>query len=295
MTMKANYNEKLVEAFQKMSDEQKAEFYKPADAQSYEELQKRLQSAFCSSTPAPEKTTIEGWVAIQDFPSYMINRSGDILSTLTNKVLKPAKHKSGYVLVSLRKEGKSYTQKLHRLIAKAFIPNPENKPFIDHINGIRDDNRIENLRWCTNQENVSFPLAVENNRKARIGIPQSKNTIAKRTEVFQEKYGKKIAQYSIDGELIGTYKSINEAARVYKIKPTTISLCCQGINQNAGGFIWRFYTITPCEKIDVVKSLHHNRKLCMNCGNSQLINNSLWCKIKDCKALYYACHKYKDT
>ncbi len=61
--MRNNHNEKLVEAFQKMSDEQKAEFYKPGSAQSYEEIQKRLESMFCPSTPAPEKKVVEGWVA----------------------------------------------------------------------------------------------------------------------------------------------------------------------------------------------------------------------------------------
>ena len=77
-------------------------------------------------------------------------------------------NKAGYNLVSIK--GTSY--RVHRLVALAFIPNPENKPFIDHINGIRNDNRVENLRWVTNKENSNFPLAKKNKSKAQINNPK---------------------------------------------------------------------------------------------------------------------------
>ena len=73
------------------------------------------------------------------------------------KIISQSKHPTGYMMVSLCKDASARTFKVHRLIAEAFIPNPENKPCIDHINTIRDDNRIENLRWCTHKENVNNP------------------------------------------------------------------------------------------------------------------------------------------
>ena len=72
-----------------------------------------------------------------------------------SREVKPCKDKNGYVVVSLCKNGKQKFFKVHRLLALAFIPNPENKTDVDHINGIRDDNRLENLRWLTHKENLN--------------------------------------------------------------------------------------------------------------------------------------------
>lgn len=78
------------------------------------------------------------------------------------KIKSKCKDKDGYELVNLKKEGKHKPGKVHRIVAEAFIPNPENKPYIDHINGIRYDNRVENLRWCTQKENLNFEIARKN-------------------------------------------------------------------------------------------------------------------------------------
>lgn len=98
--------------------------------------------------------------------TYEISKSGIIKSTLnrraktgrkpTGKPLKQVLGRSGYYQVYLRRDTKRSNQislLLHRLIAINFIPNPENKPQVNHINSIRTDNRIENLEWCTNSEN----------------------------------------------------------------------------------------------------------------------------------------------
>lgn len=180
------------------------------------------------------------WVVCEDYPSYMINRKGEVRSLLTNKILRPAKLKTGYMCVALRKNGESKTVRVHRLLAKAFIPNPDNKPHVDHINGVRDDNRLENLRWCTNQENQSFELARLNNSKALTGRKQSPEAVAKRAKTLQKSIGKKVNQYTLDGEFVASYNSFNEARRLTGVWDASVRSCCIGRFKQAGGYIWRF-------------------------------------------------------
>ena len=91
--------------------------------------------------------------SIDGYENYIIYEDGLIYNQKTDIFIKEYYDKDGYKLTSLRKDGNNRMFKVHRLIALAFIPNPHNKPFIDHINRIRDDNRIENLRWVTSTEN----------------------------------------------------------------------------------------------------------------------------------------------
>ena len=184
------------------------------------------------------------WVVCEDYPLYKINRSGEVKSSLTNKIIKPAKLKTGYMCVGLRKDGKSYTVRLHRLLAKAFIPNTENKPHVDHINGIRDDNRLVNLRWCTNKENQNFELARINNSQALTGKKQSKEAVEKRAKTLQKSVGKKVDQYNLDGSFIRSFNSFNEAARITGIWQASIRNCCIGKHQHAGSYVWKFHEVT---------------------------------------------------
>jgi len=107
---------------------------------------------------------MEEWKEIQEFPEYEISNLGRVRSLKQGKgaraidgILKGGKDGCGYSCVALRHNGTQSHQKIHRLVAKAFIPNPEEKKEIDHINRIRDDNRVENLRWATRKENNLNP------------------------------------------------------------------------------------------------------------------------------------------
>ena len=84
---------------------------------------------------------------------YQISNLGNIYSKRNNRNLKPCLNNKGYYRVNLYQKGKQKTMEIHRLIALHFIENPENKLCIDHINRVRTDNRLENLRWATHTEN----------------------------------------------------------------------------------------------------------------------------------------------
>ncbi len=82
------------------------------------------------------------------------------------RIMSMHKSNGGYYQVPLCKDSRKKLVTVHRLVACAFIPNSQNKPCVDHINGIRTDNRVENLRWCTIKENLNFDLARSNISKA---------------------------------------------------------------------------------------------------------------------------------
>jgi hypothetical protein len=108
--------------------------------------------------------------SIEGYPNYTINRNGYVRNKKTGKILKPILNGMGYCGVVLYKDGKPKTLSIHRLIAIAFIPNPENKPCIDHINRIRTDNRIENIRWCSYKENRNNYPMFKNNTSGITGV-----------------------------------------------------------------------------------------------------------------------------
>jgi hypothetical protein len=91
--------------------------------------------------------------SIEGYENYLIFEDGVVMNSKSGRELKPILNNDGYYKIGLRKDNKQKFFRLHRLIALAYIPNPDNKPFIDHINRNRGDNRIENLRWATLSEN----------------------------------------------------------------------------------------------------------------------------------------------
>ena len=84
---------------------------------------------------------------------YRVSNLGRVKNTITHNFLKNYLHKSGYVRINIKKLQKNNNCRLHRLIARAFIPNPENKKTVNHIDGNKQNNSIENLEWLTQKEN----------------------------------------------------------------------------------------------------------------------------------------------
>lgn len=95
---------------------------------------------------------MEKWKVIENFPMYSVSSHGNIRNNTTSKVLKVTKDKDEYCRVTLRNEHEGVNVKVHRLVAEAFIPNPDNKPTVDHIDRNRSNNTVTNLRWNTRKE-----------------------------------------------------------------------------------------------------------------------------------------------
>ena len=115
-----------------------------------------------------EWRNIEGYEGLYEISNLGRVRSLDRIVVYSNgrkyfykgEILKLKVDKYGYNIISFCKNGKHKTYTIHRLVASAFIPNTENKSCIDHINTIKTDNRVENLRWVTNKENMNNPLTL---------------------------------------------------------------------------------------------------------------------------------------
>lgn len=176
---------------------------------------------------------MEEWKTIEDFPNYMVSSEGRVKNIKYNRLLKPRFNDRGYISFVLYNNGKNHTFRVNRLVAQIFIPNPENKPYIDHINGIRDDNRVCNLRWATHKENMNNPqtkLKLRNNNGQKIA-----------TEYAIVKNSKPIVQFSKNGDFIRKWDSASIAEQNGKFNANTIRDCCKGKRKTCGGYKWHYY------------------------------------------------------
>lgn len=142
-------------------------------------------------------------------PKYIIHTDSRIFNKKTGNYAKAHIGNTGYWYVWCN--GKH--ELVHRLLAQCFIPNPKNKPFVNHINGIRDDNRLENLEWCTNRENLIHYRKLSSNKP--VGASYRKNAKKKRW-YSQIRIGKKCIS-------LGYYLTAEEASEVYYKKLNEIN------------------------------------------------------------------------
>lgn len=180
---------------------------------------------------------IEEWKIFKD--KYLVSNTGKIISLKHNntnniKTLKPVIRKTGYKYITIN--NKQYV--LHRVVAECFIPNIDNKPFINHIDGNKLNNNVKNLEWCTAKENCIH--AVKNNL-IRFNTPKHIESAKKNIQKAIDGNLVRINMFTKKGEYIKTYDSIIEASRQTGANATHISLCAKGKQKTCGGFIWRYY------------------------------------------------------
>lgn len=137
---------------------------------------------------------------------------------------------NGYRRVVLSKNGVNKKFMVHRLVAKAFIPNPENKPFINHKNGIKTDNRVENLEWCIPKENTQHARATGLFTEEMITRKRGKDNWA----------SKKVNQFDLNNNFIKQWDCVRDVLRELGIDNTSIYKCCAGKKKTAGGYRWKY-------------------------------------------------------
>ena len=153
------------------------------------------------------------------------NSRGTVINHMEEKILVPALNNNGYSYVNLCKNGKAKKEYVHRLVAMAFIPNPENKPQVNHKNEIKTDNVVENLEWCSAQENINYGTrttrAVKNCRSFKLGNnPRAKAVFC--------------------AELNKTFDCAKRVEEELGIWGSSIIQTCKGKQNTAGGFHWRY-------------------------------------------------------
>ena len=132
--------------------------------------------------------------------------------------------KDGYEIIKLRTLTSRVAHRVHRLVAQAFIPNPDNLALINHKDENKTNNRADNLEWCTNSYNLSYGSCLE------------KMSSSHRNRHY---LSKPIEQYTADGQFVKAYPSSAEAMRQTGIHKNNIRACCRGLYSQSGGFIWK--------------------------------------------------------
>ena len=165
---------------------------------------------------------------------YLVSENGDVWSVRRSKNLKPSTDKHGYLYFVFSVDGVRKTMKAHRLVALAFIENPLNKPTINHLNGIRSDNRVSNLEWATPKEQANDPLTYANTIRLSkstdyYAMGSKCNFMRKRTAVYRNEL------------LIGIYPSLKEAATKNHVNYSKASECANGFRKKTGGLKFEFY------------------------------------------------------
>lgn len=146
---------------------------------------------------------------------------------LKGRVLKSGKGKGGYLIVVLCKDGKQKTHTVHRLVAQAFIDNPNNLPEVNHIDENKENNVVTNLEWCSYSYNINYGTRNERHAKALRGIYNN------------PKLSKKVLQLTLDGKIVREWDSVNECGR-NGFSIGHVSACCNGKRKTHKGYRWMY-------------------------------------------------------
>lgn len=218
------------------------------------------------------QNTREQWKPIDGFPNYQVSNRGRVMNLETGKVLKNRSNNHGYPYVALPKgDGKPKNMLVHRLVATAFIPNPDNLAQVNHLDEDKTNNNVENLEWCTASQNMrhsAHQMSCKINQLTLDGefIRQWESSMqieretgydqgniikcCKRYKNYshvggfkweyadglnQQRHNRPVAALTMDKDLIAEYKSVAEAARSLKIRDNLIHYCLNGTCKSTHG------------------------------------------------------------
>ena len=163
---------------------------------------------------------IEEWRPVVGYEGlYEVSNTGKVINIKTGHILKQHKDKDGYWVLSLKRDKyKNYFA--HRLVAQAFIPNPNNLPQINHKDEDSTNNNVDNLEWCTCKYNINYNNLIERRSKKKC---------------------RKIDVFDINNNFIETVSSGIEASKKYKVSRGSISSCCNGNIKYVKNYIFKFH------------------------------------------------------
>lgn len=175
------------------------------------------------------------------YGNYLIEKNGTITNLKTNKIIKPTLNQNGYYQVYLYNTKTEYWL-LHRLLATLFIPNPQNKPCVGHWDCDKSNNSVENLYWCTYEENNNHPITLlrkSQSLKGHIGWNKGKHLTEETKKKISKTNSIPIIQYNDNG-FEKKWEGINIASRTLGFSAGNISACCRGERNTHKGYKWRF-------------------------------------------------------
>ena len=167
-------------------------------------------------------TEEEIWCPIKGYEGlYEVSDKGRVKSLKFGKerIMKNIRNKDGYLSVGLRKNREQKWYMVHRLVAKTFIPNPDNLPEVNHKDEDKINNKVSNLEWCDRKYNQNYGTGIQR---------------------MAEKKSKSVLQYTKSGEFVKEWKSGMDVQRNTNYSRCDISLCCNGKLKSANGFVWKF-------------------------------------------------------
>lgn len=196
----------------------------------------------------------EIWKEINGYPNYQISNFGNVKSLKNNKILKFSLEQ--YKRCSLYKEGKRKTFRVHRLVANAFIPNPNNYKTVNHIDGNKYNNCVDNLEWCTLSYNIKHSYDMLGRAPYFKSKKHSKETKEKISEklrnkkksqehienlkLSKRKKSKQIMQFDKQNNFIKTWNCAIEIEENLGIKSSNIIRNCSNKRPSAGGYVWKY-------------------------------------------------------
>ena len=159
------------------------------------------------------------WREVKEYSNYEVNQLGEIRHKKRQKILKPRDNNGGYQYVNFKINGKNTNFAVHRIVANAFIPNPNGYTEVNHKDYNKKNNCVDNLEWVSNSQNKQHSYLKQENKKSR---------------------GKAVNQYTKEGIFLKTFDSVSDAAKELGCCVAAISNCCLGRTKTSQGFRWSF-------------------------------------------------------
>ena len=176
----------------------------------------------------------EIWKKVDGYPNYEVSNLGNVRSLNyhregESKILKTSLNNKGYLYITLCKEGKTKRYFVHRLVAQAFLDNPNNLPQVNHKDEDKTNNHVSNIEYCDAKYNMNYGTRIDR---------QKQNTINKQGKECN--YSKPINQYSKDNVFIKRWDCASDVKRELGFSNSNICLCLRGKRKSCGGYIWKY-------------------------------------------------------